>query len=54
MVVCPVAIAVGCPRCPVFKICPVKGLIGSYRPDADAKPRVPPAAKAQRKGRPRP
>ena len=54
MVVCPVAIAVGCPRCPVFKICPVKGLIGNYRPGADAKPGVPPAAKAQRKGRPRP
>ena len=30
MVLCPVAIAVGCRKCPIFKICPVKGLIGDY------------------------
>ena len=51
MVVCPVAIAVGCPKCPVFKICPVKGLIGNYKPDADATQRLPPAAKSHGKGR---
>ncbi|GAA0720015.1 hypothetical protein GCM10009105_29030 [Dokdonella soli] len=32
MVLCPVAIAVGCKRCPVFNVCPVKGIIGDYRP----------------------
>ena len=31
MTVCPVAIAVGCTRCPIFKICPVKGVIGDYK-----------------------
>ncbi len=31
MKICPVAIAVGCPRCPVFKVCPVKGVIGGYK-----------------------
>ena len=28
MTLCPIAIVVGCKKCPVFKICPVKGLIG--------------------------
>jgi hypothetical protein len=33
MKLCPVAIAVGCKRCPVFAICPVKTIIGDYRPN---------------------
>ncbi|MEP7181142.1 MAG: hypothetical protein ABI886_03005 [Betaproteobacteria bacterium] len=33
MTLCPVAIAVGCKKCPVFGVCPVKGIIGDYRPD---------------------
>jgi hypothetical protein len=28
MKICPVAIAVGCKRCPIFKVCPAKGIIG--------------------------
>ena len=32
MKICPVAIAVGCPKCPVFKVCPVKEAIGGYKP----------------------
>ena len=28
MTLCPVAIAVGCKKCPVFSVCPVKGVIG--------------------------
>ena len=47
MVLCPVAIAVGCRKCPVFKVCPVKGLIGDYRTDADATQPLPPAGKAK-------
>lgn len=31
MVLCPVAIAVGCRKCPIFTICPVKGVIGDYK-----------------------
>ena len=31
MVLCPVAIAVGCRKCPILQICPVKGLIGDYK-----------------------
>lgn len=34
MTICPVAIAVGCKKCPVFKVCPVKSVIGDYKPDS--------------------
>ena len=34
MTLCPVALAVGCIKCPVFNICPVKGIIGDYKKDA--------------------
>ena len=33
MTLCPVALAVGCEKCPVFKICPAKSTLGDYRPD---------------------
>jgi len=32
MTVCPIAIAVGCKKCPIFAVCPVKGMIGDYKP----------------------
>jgi hypothetical protein len=54
MLVCPVAIAVGCPKCPVFKLCPAKRLLGNYRADVDATQPLPApgkAAKARTKGR---
>ena len=31
MVLCPVAIAVGCKKCPVFNLCPAKAIIGDYK-----------------------
>lgn len=38
---CPVAMAAGCAKCPVVKICPGKGIIGDYQkvdpPSASAK-----------------
>jgi hypothetical protein len=37
MTLCPIAIAVGCRKCPIFGVCPVKGIIGDYKPDEDAK-----------------
>jgi hypothetical protein len=33
MVLCPVALAVGCKGCPVFNVCPLKSVIGDYKPD---------------------
>lgn len=34
MTLCPVALAVGCAKCPVFKVCPAKGVIGDYKKQA--------------------
>ena len=31
MTLCPIAIAVGCKKCPAFSVCPVKGLIGDQK-----------------------
>ncbi len=36
MVLCPIAIAVGCKRCPIFAVCPVKAAIGDYKKEGDA------------------
>jgi hypothetical protein len=38
MTICPVAIAVGCKKCPVFKICLVKGQLGDYTPPEKTAP----------------
>ena len=50
MTLCPVAIGVGCKKCPVFGICPLKSVIG----DAPANPPPPttekkPAARSSTK-----
>jgi hypothetical protein len=37
MTLCPIAIAAGCKKCPAFSVCPLKGIIGDYHKDADAK-----------------
>jgi hypothetical protein len=47
MTLCPVALAVGCRRCAVFAVCPLKGVIGDYRKD-DAKPEAPKAKPSKR------
>lgn len=33
MTLCPIALAVGCKKCPVFSVCPVKSVIGDYKPE---------------------
>ena len=33
MTLCPIALAVGCKKCPAFSVCPLKGVIGDYKPD---------------------
>ena len=33
MTLCPIAIAVGCKKCPAFSVCPVKSSIGDYKPE---------------------
>ena len=37
MTICPIAIVSGCIKCPIFKVCPVKSLIGDYVPPSDKK-----------------
>ena len=37
MTLCPVAIAVGCKKCPAFSVCPLKSVIGDYDTNAPAK-----------------
>ena len=41
MTLCPVALAVGCKKCPVFNVCPAKGVIGDYKKEEDARPKAP-------------
>jgi hypothetical protein len=43
MTLCPIAIAVGCKKCPAFSVCPLKEVIG------DQKKEEPPAS-ASKKG----
>jgi hypothetical protein len=31
MTLCPIALVVGCKKCPAFSACPLKGVIGDYR-----------------------
>lgn len=42
MTLCPIAIVAGCRKCPAFKPCPLKGVIGDYKADAgtQAKPQA--------------
>lgn len=31
MTLCPIALVVGCKKCPAFTVCPLKGVIGDYK-----------------------
>lgn len=37
MTLCPIAIVVGCKKCPAFSVCPVKSVIGDAPKKAPAK-----------------
>jgi hypothetical protein len=53
MVICPIALAVGCKKCPIFAACPVKGIIGDYKkPEPEAEAKRPPAKSASKKSAP--
>lgn len=45
MTICPIAIAVGCKKCPIFKICPVKSIIGDMPKASEVKPAAKSAAR---------
>ena len=44
MTLCPIAIAVGCKKCPAFSVCPLKTTLGD-QPKADATKAAPPPAR---------
>ena len=46
MTLCPVALAVGCEKCALFSVCPLKGVIGDYKKPAASAPPAPPGEKA--------
>jgi hypothetical protein len=46
MTLCPIAMAVGCKKCPAYSVCPLKGVIGDDK-KVDAEP-AKPAEKANR------
>jgi hypothetical protein len=35
MTLCPIALVVGCKKCPAFSICPLKSVIGDYRKEEE-------------------
>ena len=39
MTLCPIAIAVGCKKCPAFTVCPLKRVIGDYKAPEGADPK---------------
>ncbi len=46
MTLCPIAIAVGCKKCPAFSVCPLKSVIGDEPPKKnDEKPAATPTKK---------
>lgn len=45
MTVCPIAVVAGCRKCPAFKICPLKSVLGDHKA-ADKAPAKPSAGKA--------
>jgi hypothetical protein len=38
MTLCPIAIAVGCKKCPAFTVCPLKSVIGDYKKPDETQP----------------
>jgi len=50
MTLCPIAVVAGCQKCPAFKICLLKGVVGDYK-KPEEKPVKPPAGKGGAKKR---
>ena len=45
MTLCPVAMGVGCKKCPIFSVCPLKSVIGDHVKEAVEKVAKPPEKK---------
>jgi hypothetical protein len=42
MTLCPIAIVAGCAKCPAFKVCPLKSVIGDQPPAPSGAAAAPP------------
>ena len=40
MTLCPIALAVGCEKCPLFKVCPLKTVVGNIKKKEEPIPYV--------------
>lgn len=40
MTLCPIAVVAGCRKCPAFNLCPLKGVIGDHKKDAEPATKV--------------
>ncbi len=38
MTLCPIALTAGCRKCPAVSMCPLKSVLGDYRPEDDKPP----------------
>ncbi len=47
MILCPIALAASCNKCPAVSVCPLKGVLGDYKPPGETAP--PPSADAARR-----
>lgn len=47
MTICPIAIVAGCKKCPAFKICPLKSVIGDQSSAPGAEPKTKTTAKSR-------
>jgi len=36
MTLCPIALVAGCKKCPAFRVCPLKAVIGDYKKPDEA------------------
>jgi hypothetical protein len=44
MTVCPIAIVAGCAKCPAFKVCPLKGVLGDQGKEEPPKAQAAPGS----------
>lgn len=52
MTVCPIALAIGCPKCPIYAVCPLTTVIGDQpkrRPEKSLSRSAPKKSKPARK-----
>lgn len=49
LTLCPVALTAGCQRCPIFRVCPLKSVIGDQPSGGSAAQAEPKSAKPARK-----